>query len=171
MAKSQTLRELLVTKIKALYDIEQELVKALPKMAEAATDIDLKEALQDHLNETEFQVKRLEDIFDLMNEDKEGLESDAIRGLVKDAEWLVKNVEEGDALDTAIIAACRTVEHLEISKYMAAQEWAEMLGDEGVSSLLEETFEEEEKAEEKLGELATMIAERISGDEDKDEEE
>lgn len=170
MTKKQNLRELLVVKIQALYDIESELVKALPKMAEAATDTDLKEAFTEHLSETEFQVKRLEDIFDLLNEEHEKEESQAIRGLVKDSEWLVKNVEEGDALDVALIAAARSVEHFEMAKYVAAQEWAEMLGDEGVSALLEETFEEEENAEEKLGELATTIIERINGDEDEDEE-
>jgi ferritin-like metal-binding protein YciE len=170
MAKSKTLKELLKVKVQSLYDIENELVAALPTMAEAATDPDLKQAFTDHLEETEFHVKRIEDIFDLMGEEKDKAKSEAIRGLVKDAQWLVKNVESGDALDTALIAAARGVEHFEMSKYMAAQEWADMCGDEGVSALLEETFDEEEAAEEKLGELATTIAERISGDEDEEEE-
>lgn len=168
MAKSKTLRELFVTKVKALYDIESELVEALPKMAEKATDPDLKEAFQHHLEETEFQVKRLEDIFDLLSEDREKLETEAIRGLVKDAEWLMKNVEEGDALDAALIGAAHAVEHYEMAKYMGAQEWAEMLGDEGVASLLEETFEEEQQASEKLTELGTTICERLSGDEEEE---
>lgn len=169
MAKKETLRELLIMKIRSLYDIENELVKALPKMAEAATDPALKEAFQDHLGETEFHVKRLEDVFDLLGEEKERLEGEAIRGLVKDGERLAKDVAGGDALDTALVAAGRGVEHFEMSAYMAAQEWAEMYGDEGVSALLEETFEEEERAEEKLADLGTAVAERMSGDGDEEE--
>jgi ferritin-like metal-binding protein YciE len=171
MAKSKSLRELLGTKIKALYDIENELIEALPKMAKAATDSDLKEAFESHLEETRSQAEKLENIFDLLGEDKEALESEAIRGLVKDGEWLIKNVEEGDALDTALIGAARSVEHFEMAKYMAAQEWAEMLGQEEVSSLLTEIFEEENAADEKLSELGTVIAERLNNDEDEEEDE
>ena len=170
MAQNKTLRDMLVTKIQALYDIESELVEALPKMAEGATDPDLKEAFREHLDETRVHVKRLEEIFDLLGEDKKKLEVEAIRGLVKDGEWVMKNTEEGDARDAAIIGAARHVEHYEMAGYMGAQEWAEMLGDEGVSALLEETLEEEEAAEEKLSELGTQITERISGDEDEEEE-
>jgi ferritin-like metal-binding protein YciE len=171
MAKSKSLRELLGTKIQALYDIENELIQALPTMAEAATDSDLKEAFETHLEETKSQAEKLENIFDLLGEDKEKQKSEAIRGLVKDSEWLVKNVEEGDALDTALIAAARSVEHYEMSKYMAAQEWAEMLGQEEVSALLTEIFEEEEATDEKLSELGTLIAERANNDEDEEEKE
>jgi ferritin-like metal-binding protein YciE len=162
MAKS--LKELLGTKVRALYDIEHELVAALPTMAEAATDPELKEAFETHLDETRNQAERLEEVLDLLGEEKEKLKAEGIRGMVKDAEWLTENVEEGDALDTALIAAARSVEHYEMSGYMAAQEWAEMLGEEEASSILTEIFEEEEDAEEKLSELGTQIAERINND-------
>ncbi len=162
MAKSSTLRELLVVKIQSLYDIESELVKALPEMAEAATDPDLKEAFREHLDETRGHVSRLENIFDLLDEEKEKLETDAIRGMVKDAKWCMKNIEEGATLDAALVGAARSVEHYEMSKYMAAQEWAEMLGEEEISDLLTETFEEEENSDEKLSELGTEIASRLN---------
>jgi ferritin-like metal-binding protein YciE len=170
MAKSKTLRELLVTKVQVLYDIETQLVEALPTMAEAATDPDLKEAFREHLDETRGHVSRIENIFDLLGEDKEKLESDAIRGLIKDGEWSIKNVEEGDALDTALIGAAMSVEHFEMAKYISAQEWAEMLGEDEISDILTETFEEEENASEKLGELGTEIAARVNENEDEKEE-
>ncbi len=169
MAKKESLRDLFLLKIQALYDIESELVEALPEMAEAATDSDLKEALESHLTETRGQLTRLENIFDLLGEEKEKTKVEAIRGLVKDGEWLVKNVAEGDTLDVALISAARAVEHYEMAAYMAAQEWAELLDDEGVSALLEKTFEEEEAAEEKLAMLSTQICERLSNDAEKDE--
>lgn len=164
MAKSKTLKELLVIKIRSLYDIESELVEALPTMTEAATDPDLKEAFREHLDETRGHVSKMENILELLGEDKEKLKVEGIKGLVKDAEWLVKNVEEGNALDAALIGAARSVEHYEMAKYMVAHEWAEMLGEEEVSDLLSETFEEEENADEKLSELGTLIAERINND-------
>ncbi|MBX4181734.1 DUF892 family protein [Candidatus Parcubacteria bacterium] len=169
MAKNSTLRELLITKVKALYDIESEIIEALPKMAEGATDDELKEALDHHLEETEEQASRLENIFDLLGEEKDKLKVEAIRGLVKDGEWIMKNSEEGDARDLAIISAARYVEHYEMAGYMSAQELAEMLGDEGVSSLLEESLEEEQAADEKLSECATAIAERMSDDAEEEE--
>ncbi len=170
MAQNKTLREMFLTKIQALYDIETELVEALPKMAEAASDSDLKTAFEEHLDETQGHVERLENIFDLLGEKPERLEVEAIRGLVRDGEWVIKNTEEGDARDAAIIGAARHVEHYEMAGYMTAQEWAEMLGDEGVSALLEETMEEEEAADEKLSELGTQIAERLNEDVESEEE-
>lgn len=160
-----------LTKVQALYDIESEIVDAMPKMIENASDQDLKDALERHLAETREQVTRLENIFDLLGEERDKQKSEAIRGLIKDAEWMMKNVAEGDPRDVAIISASRSIEHYEMSSYLGAQEWAEMLDDEGVSALLEETFEEEEAAEEKLSELATEIAERMSGDEDEEDDE
>ena len=166
MAKSKSLRELLSTKIQALYDIESELVKALPKMAEAATEPELKDAFREHLDETRGQVARLENIFDILGEEKETLEVDAIRGLIKDGEWLVDNVEEGEVLDVALIGAARAVEHYEMAKYIAAHEIADMLGEEEVAEVLTETFEEEENAEEKLSEIGMQIAEGANEDEE-----
>ncbi len=169
MAKSKTLRELFIIKLQALYDIESQLVEALPKMAEGARDPDLQSAFEDHLEETKEHVERVETIFDLLEEEPEKLKVEAIRGLIADGEWMMKNSEEGDARDAALIGAARAVEHYEMAVYMGAQEWAEMLADEGVSSLLEKTLEEEQASEEKLSELATTISERLNDDVDEDE--
>lgn len=170
MAKSKTLKGLFLVKIQSLYDIENELVEALPKMEEVATEPDLKEAFREHLDETRGHVSRLENVFELLGEEPEKMKVEAVRGLIKDAEWCVKNVEEGDALDAVLISAARSVEHFEMSKYMAAQEWAEMMGEDEISDLLTETFEEEENADEKLEGLSSDIIGRVKeGDESEDD--
>lgn len=166
---TKSLRELLVTKIKGLYDIESELIEALPKMAEAATDEDLKSAFREHLEETRVQAKRLEDIFDILGEEKDKMKLDAIRGLVSDGESLMSDAEDGDSRDAVLIASARAVEHYEMAEYMGAQEWAEMLGEEEVAPLLQENLYEEEKAEEKLAELGALITERITPDTEKED--
>jgi ferritin-like metal-binding protein YciE len=166
MAKQKTLPELFITKIQALYDVESELVKALPKMAKAATDPDLKEAFQDHWEETKFHVKRLEDIFDLLGVKKEKLEVDAIRGLVADGEWCVKHIEPGDALDATLAGAARAVEHYEIASYLSAQAWAELLEDKAIVSLLEDTLEEEIASDEKLEEVGRDVSGRLQNEEE-----
>lgn len=170
MTHVKSLREMLIAELKALYDIESELVTALPKMVKEASDPDLKTALEDHLEETEEQVSRLEEAFDLLGEKPERERVEAIRGLVKDAEKHMKEADDGDARDLMIIHSGSHVEHYEMAGYISAQEWAEMLGDEGVSALLEKTLEEEENAEEKLSELGTQIAERLMEDGDSVEE-
>lgn len=170
MAKSKTLKELFIVKMQTLYDIESELVDALPKLAEAATDPDLKEAFTEHLEETKGHVSRLESAFESLGEEPEKMKSEGIRGLAAEAEWCIKNVEEGDLLDVALISAARSTEHFEMSKYMTAQEMAEMLGEDEVSELLTETFEEEENADEKLEELGTEIAGRLDADSEEEEE-
>lgn len=170
MTHIKTLRELFVVKIQSLYDIESELVKALPKMAEAATDLELKDCFREHLDETRGQVARLENVFEILGEDKEAIEVDAIRGLIKDGEWVINHAKAGETLDTALIGAARAVEHYEMAKYMAAHEMAEMLGEDEVADLLSETFEEEENADEKLDEIGKQIAEGARNGENEDEE-
>lgn len=170
MAKATNLDEMFLTKIQALYDIESELVKALPKMAKAATDSELKKAFEDHLEETKGHVKRLQDIFDLLKAKPKKLKVEAIRGLVADGAWVMKNTEKGNQRDAALVGAALYVEHYEMAGYLGAQEWAEMIGNEEASSLLEETLSEEEAAEEKLADLGTQITERIAEDADEEDE-
>jgi ferritin-like metal-binding protein YciE len=158
-----TLKELLVNKIKALYDIESEIIKALPKLSEAATDEDLKAGFDEHLAETEEQARRLEEIFEILGEEPDKLESEAIRGLAKDGEWVAKNIDEGDARDANLIAAASYVEHYEMAGYMAAIMWAKELGENDVADLLKESLEEEEAADEKMSKLGKTITKRLVG--------
>lgn len=156
------LKELLINKLKALYDIESVIIDNLPNLAEAVRDTKLKKALEDHLEETKAQSKRLEDSFKLLKEAPGKLESEAIRGLVKDAEWVVENVEEGDARDLNIIAAASYVEHYEMAGYQAALMWAEKLDQADVADLLNMTFTEEESADGKMSDIANEIADRLT---------
>jgi ferritin-like metal-binding protein YciE len=164
MAKSETLKEMLIVKLQALYDVESELIDALPKMSEAATDPSLKQAFTDHLEETRGQAKRLETVFETLGEKASKEKCEGIRGLVKDSEWVIANTAEGDALDAALIAAAQTVEAYEAAIYAAAQTWAEKLGNNEIASLLKQSEGEELNAGIKLGNMATEIMARLTTD-------
>lgn len=152
--KEYNLKDLLVHKLKALYDIENELVKALPKMAKNASDSKLKQGFKDHLKETRGQVKRLKDAFKLLKVKPAKTKVEAIRGLAKDADWVMKNIKPKGALDANLIAAARYVEHYEIAGYTSARDWAAELGEPEIVDLLSETLEEEQLTDEKLATLA-----------------
>lgn len=149
-----TLQDLFLMKIQALYDIEQEIIKALPKMAQKAGNIELKKGLQEHLEETRKQVERLEQIFGILGQRPQKLKVEAIRGIVEDAKWVMSHVKDAKALDASIIAAAQYVEHYEMAGYGTAKEWADMLGLDEARDLLEDTLEEEKSADEKLNDIA-----------------
>lgn len=152
--KNETLNDLFLLKIKALYDIEQQLIKALPKMAKNAQHPDLKQAFKDHLEETKEQAKRLEKIFDLLGVRPQKTLVEAIRGLVKDAQWLITHVKNKLARDASLISAAQYVEHYEMAGYGTAKEWAKDLGLTEAEQLLDETLKEEIAADEKLNSIA-----------------
>jgi ferritin-like metal-binding protein YciE len=152
--KLESLHDLFALKVMALYDIESEIVKALPKMARAATDPDLKEGFEEHLEETKSQVERLTVVFDELGIKPKKTKVQAIRGLVEDAEWLIKEEPSEAALDAGLIASARYVEHYEMAGYLSAVVWAKLLGYTEAAKLLQATLEEEKMAEEKLSELA-----------------
>lgn len=166
-----TLNSLLHNKLKALYDIETQLVKALPAMAKNATDLDLKEGFKDHLEQTKGHVKRLEDCFKILGQKPQKLACDGIRGIISDAEWVIKNVEGDAPLDANLIAAAQYAEHYEMAGYGSAIEWAKRLNRDDVADLLERTFDEEKETSDKLTELAEgKIDERVtSGTNEEDE--
>jgi ferritin-like metal-binding protein YciE len=153
--KTFSLQDALHLKLKALYDIELQLIKALPKMAKAATDKELARGFKEHLAETTNQVKRLEQAFTILGKKPQKTKVEAIRGLVLDADWVMKNVSGSEVLDLNLVAAASYVEHYEMAGYMAAAEWAQALGLDDVVSLLAETLDEEVAAEEKLALLAS----------------
>lgn len=160
------LNDLFRIKLKALYDIESELLKALPRMAKASTDPDLKSAFQDHLDETRMQVERLEKAFEIIGEKPAKLKCEAVRGLVADAEWGVAEKPGPDALDAFLIAAAARIEHYEVAGYISAVKWARLLGQDDIRVLLEESLSEEEIADDTLENLADGgIDERALGSE------
>ena len=132
----------------------ERLVKALPKMAEASTPPELRQAFGSHLGETKGHVTRLEQVFQALRKKPKGQTSDAMKGLIEEGEDMVSNTEQSPLRDTGLIAAANRVEHYEIAAYGSTQAFAKTLGVNEAVSLLEVTLAEEKKADEKLTELA-----------------
>ena len=164
----KTLNDLFEDTLKDVYFAENEILKALPKMATKATSEDLKQAFLDHVEETKGQVKRLDQIFKLLGKKAEGKECHALKGLVKEAEELMEEAKSGPVLDAGLIACAQAVEHYEMARYGALGAWAEQLEMEDACELLEETLDEEKAADEILSELAEDINPEAEDDDDDD---
>lgn len=153
-------KDLFVEQIKDLYDAENRLVDAIPKMADAANSPQLKQALQSHLRETQGHVSRLEQVFREINLEPERQTCDAMKGLVAEGEAMVKAKGNPDVKDAAIIAAAQRVEHYEISAYGTARSFAQRLGLQKAPALLQQTLDEEKAADEKLNQIAESSVNR-----------
>lgn len=152
----EMLEKLFVDQIKDIYYAEKLLAKALPKLAKAATTEELKQALTDHQAETEGQIARLEEVFELLGKKPQGKKCEAMDGLKKEADSIVEETEKGSLTrDVGIIMACQKVEHYEIASYGCLTKLARTFGMEDVASLLHQNLEEEKAADE----LLTSIAE------------
>ena len=154
MSSIKTIEELFQNELFDIYDAEKQITKALPKMAEKASDRELAQGFQTHLKETEGQIKRLEKCFQLLGVEAEKETCEATQGLLKEGEQLMKEVEKGPVLDAALISAAQKVEHYEIATYGTLITWAQQLGFDEVADLLEETLDEEKATDEKLSDLA-----------------
>jgi len=150
----RTLDDLLLHELKDLYSAENQLVKALPKMAKAATSEELQKAFQEHLEETKNQVQRLEQIFEELDGSSRGKKCKAMEGLIEEGKELIDEDAEDAVKDAGLIGAAQKVEHYEIAGYGTAIAWAKLLGNQKVADLLQETLEEEKAADAKLNELA-----------------
>jgi ferritin-like metal-binding protein YciE len=149
-----SLHELLILKLQSLYDTEQELLKVLPKLAQAAANQELKDAFEMHEGETKRHVERLEQAMQLLGVQAKKEKVAAIRGIAEDGGWVMKNIKDEAARDAALIAAAQYAEHYEIAGYGSAREWAAMMDHQAVADLLETTLMEEQAANDKLSELA-----------------
>ncbi len=152
------LHELFLDELADLYSAEQQLTKALPKMAKAAQSDELREALEQHLEETEEHISRLEQVAESLDETLKKKTCEAMKGLLKEGDEIVKEQKDSTALDAGIIAACQKVEHYEIASYGTVCAWAEQMGHDEALKLLRQTEEEESAADEKLTEIAENIA-------------
>jgi ferritin-like metal-binding protein YciE len=148
------LMKLFEDSLKDIYWAEKALMKALPKMAKKATSDELVEAIEKHLSETEGQVEKVEQVFEIMGKKAQAKKCDAMSGLIKEAEGIMKEAEEGAMRDAGIIAAAQKVEHYEIATYGTLRTFAQTLGMDDAASVLEEILEEEKNADEKLTEIA-----------------
>lgn len=153
-----TMHELYVNELKDLYNAENQLVKALPKMAKAATDPELQRAFQNHLNETMAQVNRLEQICGELDISPKGKKCKAMEGLILEGKEAIDDYEDDDVRDAALIAAAQRVEHYEIAGYGCARTFARILGYDDAANLLQESLDEEGNADK----LLTSIAEHIN---------
>lgn len=155
--KAENLRDLLVEELKDLYSAENQLTKALPKVAKAASDAQLKKAIEHHLKETEGHVERLETIFEKLGKSPKGKTCAGMKGLIEEADERMKEGGEEATLDAGLIADAQRVEHYEISAYGSARTFAQLLGEREIAKLLEETLGEEKAADAKLNSLAEGI--------------
>jgi ferritin-like metal-binding protein YciE len=154
MAKMKTLEDLFHHELKDLYSAEKQLTKALPKMAKAATNEDLRTAFESHLEETEGHVERLEKILSKLGLGTRGPKCAAMEGLIEEGKEVLEEEMEDDVRDAALIAAAQRVEHYEMAGYGCARTFAEQLGHDDAVALLQATLDEERGADEKLTQIA-----------------
>jgi ferritin-like metal-binding protein YciE len=150
----KSVNDLLLDELRDIYHAEKQLVKALPKMAKKAKSDELRQAFEHHLEETKGQVDRLEQVFEQLNARSSGKRCEAMEGLVEEAKEMMEEIITPEVLDAAMIAAAQKVEHYEIASYGSVQALAEALGHKEAARLLEQTLEEEKKADQKLNQIA-----------------
>ena len=148
------LRDLYVAQLKDLYNAESQLLKALPRMAKAASNGELKGAFEEHLEHTRGHAQRLEQILQQMGINPKGKKCKAMEGLIQEGKEQMDNDAEPDVLDAGLIAAAQRVEHYEIAGYGCVRSYARLLGDEKAADLLQQTLDEEGSANKKLTDLA-----------------
>jgi ferritin-like metal-binding protein YciE len=149
-----SLEDLFIEQLKDMYDAEQRLTKALPKMAKTAHNGELKRAFEEHLEETKNQVTRLEQIFEILGKDAERKTCAAMKGLIEEGDEVISAKGDADVRDAGLIAAAQRVEHYEIAGYGTARTFAERLGYNDVARLLQQTLDEEGAADKKLTQVA-----------------
>jgi ferritin-like metal-binding protein YciE len=152
-----SLQDLYVQQLRDLYNAENQLVKALPKMAKAAQSEALKQRFERHWEQTKGHVDRLERIFSAMDESPKGRKCAGMEGLVEEGEEVIKEQSSSDALDAGLIASAQRVEHYEIACYGTVRSFAELLGESEAVELLQQTLDEEKQTDEKLTELSKEI--------------
>jgi len=159
----KNMEDLFLHALQDVYYAENQIVKALPKMIDKATNRELAAGLRKHLKETENQVSRLEQAFERLGQAPKGVDCPAIDGLVEEANEIAGEVEDKKVLDAAVIGSAQAVEHYEISRYGTLIAWAEELGHDDVVPLLRTTLREEKAADRKLNTLAESVNRRASG--------
>ena len=164
----QALKELYIDELKDIYNAENQLVKALPKMAKAANSEELRTGFEEHLEQTRGHVQRLEQIFKELGEKPTGKKCKGMEGLVAEGQEMMSEDFEDDVMDAALISAAQRVEHYEIAAYGTVRTYAELLGEDTAVQLLEQTLEEEKETDQKLTDMASEINVRAM-DEDSEE--
>jgi ferritin-like metal-binding protein YciE len=154
VAQEKTLDDLFLDTLKDIYYAEKQIVKALPKMAKAATSSELKAGFEKHLTESEGHVDRLEKVFDILGKPARGKSCEAILGILEEGKTIMDEFKDTPALDAGLISAAQAVEHYEIARYGTLAVWADQLGMSDAGRLLKQTLGEEEATDKTLSELA-----------------
>jgi ferritin-like metal-binding protein YciE len=167
--ESAALKELYIDELRDLYNAENQLIKALPKMAKAANSEELRKGFEEHLEQTRGHAQRIEQIFQILGEKPTGKKCRAMEGLVEEGSEAINEDFEGEVMDAALIGAARRVEHYEIAAYSTVIKFAELLGENKAAQLLEQTLEEETETDEKLVGLVDEFSVEAPGTESDEE--
>lgn len=170
MPALKNLRDLLVDELRDLHSAETQLVKALPKMAKAASNDELREGFEEHLEQTKEHVDRLERCFKLLGATAKGKTCHAMKGLVEEGSEAIETEAPDTIRDANLIGAAQRVEHYEIAAYGTARAFAETLGETKVADLLQDTLDEEGETDKRLTALAEQINEEAGAADEEDEE-
>lgn len=160
MAEQKTLNDLFLDTLKDIYYAEKQILKALPKMTKAAQSSELKSGFEQHQEETEKQVERLEQVFDMLGKPARGKTCEAILGIIDEGKTIMDEFKGTEAVDAGLISAAQAVEHYEIARYGTLKTWAQQLGMQDAARLLDETLSEEIATDQKLTKVAEQSANR-----------
>jgi ferritin-like metal-binding protein YciE len=155
--KLNTLQDLLVEELQDIYDAENQILKALPKMAKAASAPQLQQAFEQHLEQSRMHVTRLDQVFQQLGTKSKGKSCKAMQGLITEGEEMIKEKADPAVRDAGLIAAAQRVEHYEMAAYGCARTYARQLGQPQVASLLQQTLDEEGMTDKKLTQLAESL--------------
>lgn len=158
MAGNKKLEDLFEDTLRDIYYAERQITKALPKMAKAAQSAELKQGFEQHLEQTEGHVERLEKVFELMGKRARGKTCDAILGIIDEGKTIMDEFKDSEAIDAGLISAAQAVEHYEIARYGTLKTWAQELGMSEAVRLFEQTLNEEKQTDQKLTQIAEASA-------------
>jgi ferritin-like metal-binding protein YciE len=157
-AMNTELHDMFLEELADIYNAEQQLTKALPKLAKASQNAELREAFESHLEETQNHISRLDQVAKSLGESLKRKKCAAMEGLIEEGEEIIDEMEDSAALDAGLILAAQKVEHYEIASYGGLRAWAELMGHDEAAELLQETLDEEKAADEKLNQIAETAA-------------
>jgi len=158
--KQKTLDDLFLETLKDMYHAEKQILRALPKMGKAADSDQLRQAFETHRKETEGQVARLEQVFEMLGKPARGKPCEAIQGIIEEGKEVMDDFKGSDALDAGLLAGAQAVEHYEISRYGTLKSWAMQLRMNDAAELLDQTLQEEKKTDQLLTQIAESSANR-----------
>jgi ferritin-like metal-binding protein YciE len=171
MAGINSLDSLFEDELKDIYDAEKQITKALPKMIKKTGAEELRAAFEEHLQQTEQQIERLEQVFELLELPARGKKCIGMQNLIKEGQEMMSEAEDQDTLDALMIAAAQKIEHYEIASYGTLRVWANLMGHGDAASLLEQTLDEEKETDHRLTEIAESFVNREAADAEDEEEE